>query len=291
MNAPTLPLPAPLLSGQILPGHIRADGGVRIRFGAAGAMTKRLELHERGGYRARFPGAPGELPCEAVLINTGGGMAGGDRMRAEISLDADSSALVTTQAAEKIYRSQGSDTVVETHLALGAAARLDWLPQETILFSGGRLRRSLDVTMAQDAHLLACESLYFGRVAMGELLESGLFQDRWRIRRKTVDGRTALVFAEDVRLEGLMNLTLARKAVAAGARAIATVVILRPDAASLLDKARTALENATSECGVSAWNGILLARLLAVDAAHLRADLAQLITSLRGSPMPRSWQT
>ncbi|MGL4976036.1 MAG: urease accessory protein UreD [Bosea sp. (in: a-proteobacteria)] len=277
------------LSSQILPAHIRADGGVRLRFGRAGEKSCRLELHESGGYRARFPTHASDAPCEAVLINTGGGMAGGDRMRTQIAVDDGAKAVVSTQAAEKIYRSQGADTCIETQLSVGAGAQLDWLPQETILFSGGRLKRSLDVSLAKDSQLMICECLYFGRVAMGELLEAGSFQDRWRIRRNNSEGKSELVFAEDVRLDGLLNIELARKAVASGARAVATLLVLRPDAEQLLEHVRNLLDESLCEAGTTAFNGMLLVRLLGPDAAALRRSLVTVITHVSQRALPRVW--
>lgn len=268
-----------------MPGHMRADGGVRVRFGLAGTRTVRSEVAESGGYRARFPTTYNDT-SEAVLINTGGGMTGGDCFAARIEVDAGARAIVTTQAAEKIYRSQGPETLVSTQLDVGAGARLHWLPQEAILFARANLNRTLDADIAPDATLIVCESVYFGRFAMGEILESASLRDRWRVRR---GGR--LIFAEDVKLDGLVNLALQRKAVAAGARATATVLLVAPDAAARLDTAREELADAISECGVTALDGMLIARFLSPDAAALRADLARFMIHLTGAALPRSWQT
>jgi urease accessory protein len=130
------------------------------------------------------------------------------------------------------------------------------------------------------------ESVVFGRIARGETLESGVFRDCWRIRR---DG--GLILAEDVRLEGPIGRSLARPAVAAGAKALATVLLVAPDAESRREGAREALAGAAAECGVSAWHGMLIARFLSTDAQALRADLARFLHHLRGRPLPRSWQT
>jgi urease accessory protein len=278
-SPPEEPLPAPSM-----PAYVRADGGVRLEFARVGARTMRTALAESGGFRARFPSTFVDR-CEAVLINTGGGMTGGDRCASRIQLGAGAQAVVTTQAAEKIYRSDGPETRVETRLQLEAGSSLHWLPQEAILFSRARLRRTLEADMAPDAALVACESLFFGRAAFGEALEQASLKDRWRIRR---GGR--LIFADDVRLEGPVDLTLRRPAVAAGARAIATVVVVAPDAAGRLDAARAALGGAASEWGASALDGMLVARLLSPDAAALRADLARLMIHLAGAALPRSWQ-
>ena len=272
-------------AAPLLPLYVRVDGGVRVRFGLAGTRTVRLDVAESGGYRARFPSTYDET-CEAVLINTGGGMTGGDRCASRIEVEDGARAIVTTQAAEKIYRSQGSETLVSTKLDIGAGARLHWLPQEAILFCHANLRRTLEADIAPDATLLACESVYFGRFAMGEILETAMLHDRWRIRR---GGR--LIFAEDVKLDGLVNLALQRPAIAAGARAMATVLMVTPDAALRLDAAREALTSAVSECGTTSLDGMLIARFLSPDAAALRADLARFMIHLTDAPLPRSWQT
>lgn len=266
------------------PLQIRAHGGVRVRFGQVGARTARLESAESGGYRARFPNRE-DGACEAVLINTGGGMTGGDSLRVDIAAEAGADAVVGSQAAEKIYRSPGPATRIETRLTLAAGARLDWLPQETILFGGSSLIRSLDVEMARDARLFACESLFFGRAAMGESLTRAELRDRWRVRR---GGR--LIFADDLRLEGAASRLLDRPALGGGAKAAATALLVAPDAAARLEPLRETLADAGSEWGASALDGFLVARLLSPDAATLRADLARLAIHLTGRKLPRSWQ-
>ncbi|CAN7597086.1 urease accessory protein UreD [Bosea sp. LjRoot90] len=285
MFAPALPQsPEPLL-----PDYVRANGGVRLRFGKVGARTMRLEVAESGGYRARFPTAYDER-CEAVLINTAGGMAGGDRAVTQITLDAGAQAVVTTQAAEKIYRSQGSETRVETRIDVAAGAELAWLPQETILFSGSRLSRSLDVELAADASFIAAETLYFGRAAMGESLSRGQLRDRWRIRR---DGR--LIFAEDLRLDGAIDVTLGRKTVGQGAGAAATVFATGPGQPEKLSDIRALLAGdpafAEVEAGAGILDGFLLIRLLSADAQALRRALVMLLGHLIGRALPRTWST
>ncbi len=269
----------------MLPSYVRAVGGVRVRFDLAGDRTVRTEAAESGGYRARFPSTFNQT-CEAVLINTGGGMTGGDHLVTQIEVGAGARAVVTTQAAEKIYRSQGPETRVETQLSVASGATLHWLPQEAILFASGNLNRTLNADVAHGATLIACESIYFGRFAMGEILEHASLRDRWRVRR---DGK--LIFAEDVRLCGLFNLALQRPAIAAGARAMATVLIVAPDAEQRLEAAREALTGAASDCGATAFGGMLIARFLSVDAAALRADLARFMIHVTDASLPRSWQT
>ena len=277
--------PVPAASDPLLPAYVRADGGVRLRFGRVGARTHRLELAESGGYRARFP-TTFDASCEAVLINTGGGMAGGDAMRVAAVLEAGSDAVITSQAAEKIYRSQGTDTRIETALTLKAGASLAWLPQESILFSGARLARNLTVDLAADARLVACESVFFGRSAMGEAMLRGSLRDRWRIRR---EGK--LVFADDLRLEGAVAASLARPAIAAGARASATLVAVGPEHLLGLDDLRGLLADALPdvEGGAGIVSDLLVVRLLSPDAQALRRALVTLLGHLTGRALPRTW--
>lgn len=278
-----------------IPDFVRAVGGVRVLIGRTPRGSAPLEIGESGGFRIRFPrvGTPCEGgspcksggPCQGVLINTGGGLTGGDRVSTEVTLVPGARGVLTTQAAEKVYRSDGPDAEVAVALSLGPESRLDWLPQETILFDGARLCRHLAVEMAADATLLLVESTVFGRAAMDEAGETGSFRDRWRTRR---DGR--LVFAVDGRLEGPIATALARPAVANGGRAVATCLVVAPDAEARLEEARTGLEGAASECGASAYDGMLVARFLSPEPKSLRADLIRYVESLRG-PLPRSWQT
>lgn len=275
------------LDQAVVPAFVRARGGIGVVLGTRQGRTVALERTESAGYRVRFPrhhGAAIPESCEAVLINTGGGTAGGDRARAEFVLGARGAAVVTTQSAEKIYRSQGPWAESEIVLHLGQGSQLDWLPQETILFSGSRWRRTLTADLASDASLTLLESTVFGRTASGESLDEGQIHDRWRIRR---DGR--LVFAEDVRLGHDPARQLHQPASGGGARALATILHVAPDAEMRIEDVRTILADATTECGASAWNGMLLVRFVARDSQALRSDLVRFVQAFRGTPMPRSW--
>lgn len=266
----------------ILPRYVRAHGGVRLRVGATGRGSTALEIAESAGYRVRF--VRGSV-CEGVLINTGGGMAGGDTMALDITVDPHAAATLTTLAAEKIYRAQGEATKVDIRLKLGAQAGLDWLPQEQIIFDGGRLDRRFHVDMEPDARLTLVESVVFGREAMGESVGSGSFRDSWRVRR---GGR--LIFADEVRLDGDIAGLLARGAVGEGARAMATCLFVSPDAEAMCEPARAALSEASCSCGVTAFDGMLLARFIGRDPQALRTDLVRFLERLRGAPVPRSWK-
>jgi urease accessory protein len=259
----------------------RATGRIALTVGADGTRTRRTHVHEDGSLRIRFPNAAPEL-LEAVLINTAGGMAGGDEFSVKISLGAGASFLAGTAAAEKIYRSTGPDATIALAIDASAGSRCLWLPQETILFDRARLSRRIDVNLAANASLVIAEAVVFGRSAMGEVVHEGRLIDRWRVRRGE-----RLIFAESVRLDGRIGGKLAQPAVAAGAVAVATALIVPADEAKAA-AVRAVKGQFIGEIGISAWNGIAVARLCATDGAALRHDLALLLAAL-GVPLPRLW--
>lgn len=267
----------------------RARGELRATIAATATGRSHVaRAYEAGGLRLRFPKvAPGVRPeVEAVCINTGGGMVGGDAARLAFEVGPGAAATITTQSAEKIYRAEGGAvTAVDAALTLGAGARAEWLPQETILFDRVRFERRLEVDMAGDASLLLVEALVFGRLAMGEMVRTGHVRDRWRVRR---DGR--LVFAEALALDGAIADRLDHPALGCGARAVATLLLVSPDAETRLDAVRAAL--ATVDClgGASAWDGLLTVRLLAPSPGRVRAAIVALLHALRGRAAPRVWQ-
>jgi urease accessory protein len=260
----------------------RARGAVSFDVANENGVTRRGALHESGSLRVRFPSPEGE-GLSAVFVNTAGGVAGGDRIEIDISAGERAQLTLTTAAAEKVYRAP--DSAAELSIALKAAdgAKLAWLPQETILFDRARLSRRIDIDLAEGASLLACEIVVFGRAAMGETMRNGALVDRWRVRR---GGR--LVFAETVRLEGDIGHKLARPAIAKGAAAIGTLLIV-PGNEALVTRVREQSGSLGSEVGLSAWNGFAMARFCAQDAARLRADMVAVLGRASGVSLPRLW--
>ncbi len=260
----------------------RARGVAAVAFTRKHGATRLSDLSQSGTFRVLFPRPePGAAPT-AVLANIGGGIAGGDVLDLAVDWGEGADAVVTTQAAEKVYRALDAPALFATRLTVRAGASAHWLPQEAILFDGAALERRLDVDMAADATLLAMESLVFGRSAHGERMTSGRLFDRWRIRRAN-----KLVFADAFELGGGPASVLDRKAVAAGAVASASLVYAAADAEARLDMVREILACDDVEGGASAFDGLLTARLVAHSAPALRRTLARLATALGGRPLPR----
>lgn len=267
------------LGGGLQP---RVRGGLRLRFRDRNGLTEAASYGERDGYKIRFP--RGGHGCEGVIINTGGGVAGGDLIAHAVTLDAGASVTLTTPSAERIYRSNSDASRIDVSIRLENAASLGWLPQETILFAQARLQRRFEIDMATSASLLMAEITVFGRKEMGEAINQGSYMDCWNVRR---DG--SLVFAESVRFEGDLAAALIKPAIANGARVMGTVLYVGAAAEARLEAVRTALQGAASRLAASAWNGLLCIRCLGNDLEAVRADLSQAIILLRQQPMPRVW--
>ncbi len=245
----------------------RSVGALILHMGKSGPEV----LREVGASKLRLP----QGSSQAIVINTGGGLAGGDRFEYSFSCAAQASLTLTSQAAERVYRTLGPPAVISTQISIEQGARLYWLPQETILYEGSSLVRQYEVKLAGDAKFLSLEPVVFGRTEMGEALASVRLKDRWRIWH---DG--CLVHADDIAIGP--NLPHS-KATLAGASAMATLIYVAADAEdrlALLQKF----------CACSTWNGKLIARFVAKDGYHLRKALIPAINALTGAEaLPKIW--
>ena len=267
----------------------RGNGRASLHLHRCDGATRLAGLYQKAPLRLLFPRGERGFPMTAVLVTTSGGIAGGDRLAVEIDCAAGSEATLVGQAAEKLYRSTGADAGISTALSVAAGARLEWLPQETILFDRARLVRQTDIALAGDARLLAVDQLTFGRLARGERFAEGRLLDRWRVR---IDGRLAWV--EQLRLDGDVAGRLDRRFGFAGAEASAMLLFRGPEADGLLPQVRDAMTDGNCRAGAGLVNGLLLARLLG-PATAVRNLLARLVGLLRAAAFglpaaaPRVW--
>ncbi len=259
-------------------------------------------LRQSGCLKARTPRAENAGWLDLVTLNVSGGVAAGDRLESAFAVGEGARANIAGQAAERFYRAlPGAPPArLRTSVSVAAGGFAEWLPQQSILFDGCALDRELSVELARDASFLGVETLVFGRAAMGESVAGGRVRDVIRIRR---DGR--LLLHDAVRLNGAIAEHLARPAVAAGARAVATLIYVAPEAEAFVERARAALYERRDDeqpdarvkrghdgvqAGVSGWEGMLLARMLAPDGATLRAAIVAGLQAIRGGrTLPRVW--
>ena len=271
----------PLRTSRIQPVALqRARGAVEASMRVAAGRTRIARLRQEGCLKLRFPRLPGST-AEIVLVNTAGGLAGGDALVQSITAEPGASLTITTQACERVYRSLGDDATAATRLVAGPDASLSYLPQETILFDGGSLSRRLDVDIADDARLLLCESVILGREAMGETVKSGRLHDRWRVRRAG-----QLVFADDLRIEGDIAAKTAGAASLGGGRAFATILACGAGYEARLPELREMLGRSG---GASLVDGMLVARVVAPSGLDLRRLLVPALKHLAAGALPRLW--
>ncbi len=247
---------------------------------AGGTALDRLRMS--GSLKCLFPRSDGN-GVEAVLINTAGGITGGDRFEITAEAAPGTALTLTSQAAERAYRAQPGETGhLTTTLRVAPKARLHWLPQETILFDGSALNRQLRVDLAPAAEMLLAEPLIFGRVAMGEILHDVRFRDCIDIRR---DGRP--LFLDRTALAKDIAAHLARPNVANGAGAMALIVYVAADAGVRLERLRAFLPQTAGASLIAA--DVLVARCLCADGYGLRETLVPALKFLADSELPRCW--
>jgi urease accessory protein len=266
------------------PSLQRAFGEISVSVKGHNGYSALDGLRQAGCLKARFPRRDDVAWLNIVTLNTSGGVAGGDELQGSFVIHSGAGATIASQAAERFYRALpgGDPSRVYNRISVAAGGAAEWLPQETILFNRCSVRRRLRIELAADARFLGVESLVFGRTAMGEVVERASVHDLIEVRR---DGR--LLLYDAIRLDGAVADMLTRKAIADGARAVATLVLLAPDAEDVLEAVRAA----SPWCGASAWDGMLIARLVASDGASMRAAVVDILHVLRGGrPLPRVWR-
>jgi urease accessory protein len=265
------------------PAHQRAVGRAEVRLKAGGMPDRILQ---EGSAKAILSGH-GTVAPEVVFLNTSGGLTGGDRMAVSLDLAPGIHATATTQTAERAYASSGDTARVTVRLSVGEGGWLDWMPQETILFDGAALDRHVTLDLAPGAGCLFLESVILGRHAMGETLQGLSFRDR---REVTRDGRP--LWSEPLAFDTRTLTRAGSPAILGGARAFATIALIRPDADAFLAPLRAVLDQPEVESGASAMDGRLILRLLAWDGLPMRRQILRALAVLRhGRPLPRVWQT
>jgi urease accessory protein len=271
------------------------EGLAEIGFGQNNGLTRLTHLYQRDPLRVLFPAPAAGDPPLAVIVTTSGGLVAGDRLDIAVTLAPGAAAHVTASAAEKVYRSTGRTTTIGQSLVIGAGAALEFLPPETILFDGARLRRETRIDLAPDSAFLGGDIVVFGRRARGECFTSGFLREVWEVRRGG-----ELVWGDALHLEDDVARIVAHPACFDGAAAFATMILSpsEPDPRRFLECARTVQATSAGgilRAGVTAIAGLVIARWLAADASLLRRAYAGLACHFRSTALglaprlPRIW--
>lgn len=275
MNSPALK------THDLAPSHQRARGTGELVVATIDGTTSIQRLYQKGCAKIRVPRSTSKY-LEAVMINTSGGMTGGDELDWKFSAHENTTLTVTTQACERVYKSSIGSAHANISLRARRGATLHWLPQETILFDQCGLKRKINVELDTDSELLMVEPLVFGRKAMGEINVQGSVYDSWRIHQSG-----NLIHAEDFRMSGNLTDTLASPFVADSKTACATILLVSSRVEGLINEAK---EIVGGTGGVSCWNGKLLARIISHDSYKLRQTMCPLLALLNGEKsMPKIW--
>lgn len=269
------------LETEMLPKYQRANGRVEIAFVSKKNTYSLDHLYQSGCLKALMPKNHSHVP-EVVLINTAGGITGGDKLSICVELREKVQATVTTQTAERIYKASHDLGKIEVQLDLKQASSLDWVPQETILFDKSAVQRSIKVNMSNNSYLFMVESIILGRKAMGENVTNNLFVDRWKILRDNKPTYfEALKLSNANELSGLA--TLGKN------KALATLLYVAPDSEERLQQMRVLLSKHDILGAATAWDGKLIVRLIAESPQFLRSSLIDIITQFRKMSLPRVW--
>ncbi|MEP3277834.1 MAG: urease accessory protein UreD [Stappiaceae bacterium] len=261
----------------------RVLGRAIVAYHCRDNKTVLKDLGQSGSAKIKLPKTYDGLPL-AVFLNTAGGITGGDELTYQAHIGKHCHAVISTQAAERIYRSQHGVGTVTNDLTVDSHGSCAWLPQETILFEKSKLRRRFSVNLGAGSDLIAVESVVLGRKAMGETIKTISFHDSWRIHR---DGH--LIFADDTRLSGDISELMAGQATAGGAQAFATLIATGPASEGKLGQMRTLIADIEGDAGASLIGDVLVARLVAPNGDILRRNLITILTQLRGRELPRVW--
>lgn len=263
-------------------GLQRAEGVARLGVAHVSGRTRLRELYQESAAKIRIPSSAHSPHIEAAIINTAGGLTGGDCMQWHVTLGGSSGACITSQACERIYRSTGDPAKVQTHITLKENTKFAWVPQETIIFDQARLERELTVHMHKTSEAMVCESIVFGRQHMGETVMRGRVKDQWRVFREG-----ELLHAENMTFDDEIAALLSRKSITSGALAIATILLIGERFEARLAPVR----NLIGQNGAAAfWNGRLLARVVAEDSYMLRKILCPLIAENNpAGVLPKVW--
>lgn len=262
--------------------HQRSFGRGQLSVKQRDHKTRIDNLYQVGCAKIRIPNTFGQ-DLQAVMINSSGGMTGGDKLEWQFDVGAKTALTVTSQACERVYKAVEDTARTDVSISIGQNASLAWLPQETILFDGGSFARTINVDMDETSRLLMVEPIVFGRAAMDETVAQGYLRDQWRIRQ---NGK--LIHAENMLMDGDIENQLQSNSMTKGDIATASVLLIAPDADAHIPAIRAILG---THGGASFWQGKLLVRLTAPSSYALRAILIPIINQLNnGATVPKIWK-
>lgn len=277
-----LPLPTALFTPS---WHAELE----LAYARFGDCTRPVQRRHLGPLRVqKHLYAEGPEVCQHIIVHPPGGIAGGDRLNISARVEADAWAQITSPGAAKWYRAAGP-AYQQLDLKVAAGATLEWLPQETIVYSAAQAELTTLIELEGDARLFYWDVVALGRPASGERFDLGHFQAHLDIRR---DGR--LLWHERQRItgnDGLLDSPIGLD----GNPVYATLLVTGEIDAELLERCRSLGHAVRGD--LTQLPGLLVARCLASEALLARAWLIDLWRLLRPALLgreavsPRIWST
>ena len=262
---------------------------LELAYGNDGRGTRPTPRRHQGPVRVQeHPYAEGPEVCQHIIVHPPGGIAGGDRLDISATAGHNAWAQLTSPGAAKWYRAAGP-AYQQLGLRVEAGATLEWLPQETIVYSAAQAELTTEIDLEGDAKLLYWDITALGRPASGERFDAGHFQAQLNIRR---DGH--LLWHERQRVagaDGLLDSPIGLD----GHPVFATLLITGEVDGELLERCRELPSQVRGN--LTQLPGLLVARCLASEALHARAWLIDLWRLLRPELLgrtavpPRIWST
>ncbi|MBK5304677.1 MULTISPECIES: urease accessory protein UreD [Gammaproteobacteria] len=262
---------------------------LELGYARFGDSTRPVQRRHKGPLRVqKHLYAEGPEVCQHIIVHPPGGIAGGDRLDISASVGTDAWAQITSPGAAKWYRA-GGPAYQKLDLHVAAGATLEWLPQETIIFSDAQAELSTSIDLEGDARLFYWDVVALGRPASGERFDLGHFQAHLDIRR---DGQ--LLWHERQRIvgnDGLLDSPIGLD----GQPVFATLLVTGEIDSELLEKCRSLSNDVRGD--LTQLPGLLVARCLASEALLARGWLIDLWRLLRPALLgreavpPRIWAT
>jgi len=263
-----------------------------LEFAPSGGRTILRRRHQ-GPLTVQRPFYPeGDDLCHVYALHPPGGIVGGDRLWIDAVVETGGHGLITTPSAGKFYRSAGATAHQVQTMQVAEGGSLEWLPLETIVYSGAQVRQETRIDLSGDAVFLGWEITCLGLPASGEPFANGEFfqaidvyrdGDPILLERGLYQGGADMLHAP----WGLGGATVFGTLVATGG-SNATAERIRRTAQTMTDKGRFSL---------TAFDGLTVCRAMGDNAFRVRDLLAAAWAELRTENLgraacpPRVWNT